>query len=290
MQPSISPSERRALRLNPSALRAAVTPAPDFDVAQMKKWVDHDCLEMRAELREFLKQDLFVGRYHDSLEDMRALALKRLKKLCEKPGRFVSVRDFETDPRRIFAAHEITCQVDGSFATKLTVQFNLFGGTVLKLGTERHHYILDKIDAVQEVGCFALTELGYGNNAVKLETTAKWDAKKGEFIIDTPTPLAQKYWITNGLDSHWSVVFAQTEVMGKFEGVQAFLVRIRDEKLRPMPGVTINDMGRKMGQNGVDNGKVEFFCFLKADGVNKRACIVLMNDSVVGISRSPRSS
>jgi acyl-CoA oxidase len=146
----------------------------------------HDCLAMRKDLRAFLKDDLFVGRYHDSLEDMRNLALKRvrdspadrpsnprgpgrrLKKLCEKPGRFVSVRDFETDPRRIFAAHEITCQVDGSFATKLTVQFNLFGGTVLKLGTERHHHILDKIDAVQEVGCFALTELGYGNNAVGL--------------------------------------------------------------------------------------------------------------------------
>ncbi len=24
-------------------------------------------------------------------------------------------------------------------ATKMTVQFNLFGGTVLKLGTQRHH-------------------------------------------------------------------------------------------------------------------------------------------------------
>lgn len=157
------------------------------------------------------------------------------------------------------------------------MQFNLFGGTVLKLGTERHHYILNKIDAVQEVGCFCLTELGkstptnaftkaliktnkgYGNNAVKLETTATFDKATQEFIIDTPTPLAQKYWITNGAnDSHWAVVFAQTQVDGKWEGVQGYLVRIRDEKLKPMPGVTIEDMGRKMGQNGVDNGKLAF--------------------------------
>ena len=56
---------------------------------------------------------------------------------------------------------------------------------------------------------------------MKLETTAKWDAKKADFVIDTPTPLAQKFWITNGAnDAHWSVVFAQTEVKGKFEGVQ----------------------------------------------------------------------
>jgi hypothetical protein len=40
-------------------------------------------------------------------------------------------------------------------------------------------------------------ELGYGNNAVEMETTATWDAKTKEFIIHTPTPLAQKYWITN---------------------------------------------------------------------------------------------
>jgi len=54
------------------------------------------------------------------------------------------------------------------------------------------------------------------------------------------------------------VVFAQTYLKGKFEGVQAFLVRVRDEKMRTMPGVTINDMGRKMGQNGVDNAKLAF--------------------------------
>ena len=30
--------------------------------------------------------------------------------------------------------------------TKLTVQFNLFGGTLLKLGTEHHHKLLDAID------------------------------------------------------------------------------------------------------------------------------------------------
>jgi len=39
----------------------------------------------------------------------------------------------------------------------MTVQFNLFGGTVLKLGTERHHYLLEGIDNLKDVGCFGLT-------------------------------------------------------------------------------------------------------------------------------------
>ena len=56
--------------------------------------------------------------------------------------------------------------VDGSLATKLTVQLNLFGGTVFTLGTARHLPIAEGVDTLATIGCFALTELGYGNNAV----------------------------------------------------------------------------------------------------------------------------
>ena len=63
----------------------------------------------------------------------------------------------------------------------LFFQFNLFGGTVLRLGTKRHHdKLLAGIDSLEEIGCFGLTELGYGNNAVEMETTATFDPKTGE--------------------------------------------------------------------------------------------------------------
>ena len=62
----------------------------------------------------------------------------------------------------------------------MLLQFNLFGGTVLRLGTSRHHEkLLAGIDTLDEVGCFGLTELGYGNNAVEMETTATYDAATG---------------------------------------------------------------------------------------------------------------
>lgn len=207
--------ELRALRQTPNRVREAVTAKPAFDVGAMRRWVDADQHELRAELREFLKDELFVGRYNLTLAAERSLATRRLKKLCERPGRFVSIRDFETDPRRVFAVHELTCMVDGSFATKgasvarrgwcrlaaapatdvrstVTVNFNLAGGTILKLGTERHHFVLDKMDRAEEIGCFCLTELGFGNNAVKLATRADFDERTKEFVIDTPEPLAQK--------------------------------------------------------------------------------------------------
>jgi acyl-CoA oxidase len=34
------------------------------------------------------------------------------------------------------------------------------------------------VDSLATVGCFALTELGFGNNAVEMETTATWDEQK----------------------------------------------------------------------------------------------------------------
>jgi acyl-CoA oxidase len=50
-------------------------------------------------------------------------------------------------------------------------------------------------------------------------------------IINTPSTLAQKHWITNGgMHAKFAVVFAQLVVDGKDEGVHAILTRIREEK------------------------------------------------------------
>ena len=69
------------------------------------------------------------------------------------------------------------------------------------------------------MGCFGLTELGYGNNAVQMETTVTYDKETKEFIVNTPTPLAQKYWITNGAcHAHHIVVFSQLYIDGVNQG------------------------------------------------------------------------
>ena len=68
----------------------------------------------------------------------------------------------------------------------------VFGGTVIKLGTERHRKYLAAMDKLDVIGCFGLTELGYGNNAIEMETTAKWNPRTKEFIIHTPSVLARK--------------------------------------------------------------------------------------------------
>jgi hypothetical protein len=53
-----------------------------------------------------------------------------------------------------------------------------------------------------------------------------------------------------------TAVFAQLTVNGKWEGPHVFMVRIRDDNMHVLPGVRIQDLGPKMGLNGVDNGQV----------------------------------
>ena len=108
-------------------LRNSWNPNPSFDSKIMTDFLDDHNQDLHAKMRHFLSTDKsFIPQYNLSLEDERELALQRLKALCDK--KFISVHFFSTNPTAIFAAHENTSIVDGATATKMTVQFNLFGG------------------------------------------------------------------------------------------------------------------------------------------------------------------
>ncbi|MBI2603675.1 MAG: acyl-CoA dehydrogenase family protein [Deltaproteobacteria bacterium] len=229
-----------------------------MNLKKLKRLLENDNHDYREKLKLLMSDPIFTPRFELSLKEQRNLAFTRLQKLFRSG--MVDLHDFETDHRRIFALHDICGLIDGSLATKLTVQLNLFSGTVLKFGNrERWQRLREQANRLEAVGCFALTELGYGNNAVAMETEAVYNHSLKCFVINTPSTLAQKYWITNGYcHAHWAVVFAQLKVKGQSQGVHGFLVRIRNEDLSPVEGVTIQDMGMKMGLNGVDNARLWF--------------------------------
>ena len=223
----------------------------------LQQILEPDNKDTRQRLRELFKNPLFLPKFTLTLEEERQVALERLQAICDAD--VISIFDFERNPLNIFAVHEMVGIIDGSVATKLTVQFNLFGGTILKLGSKQHREFIAGIDKLKVIGCFALTELGFGNNAVEMETTATYDSSKGQFIINSPTPLSHKYWITNSaIHANHAVVFAQLYVNNINEGVHAILVPIRNEDGSVCEGVDIQDMGKKMECNGVDNGKLVF--------------------------------
>ncbi|MFJ3705603.1 MULTISPECIES: acyl-CoA dehydrogenase [Streptomyces] len=157
------------------------------------------------------------------------------------------------------AAFETLAFGDLSVLVKVGVQFGLFGGAILHLGTGRHHdaYLPDLITG-ELMGCFAMTETGHGSNVQALGTLAVYDAGTQEFVITTDGDQARKDYIGNAArHAELAVVFAQLEVDGTAEGVHAFVVPIRSGG-EVVPGVQIEDDGRKMGLNGVDNGRIRF--------------------------------
>ncbi|MEV6570182.1 acyl-CoA dehydrogenase [Streptomyces sp. NPDC051577] len=157
------------------------------------------------------------------------------------------------------AAFETLAFGDLSVLVKVGVQFGLFGGAILHLGTGRHHdaYLPDLITG-ELMGCFAMTETGHGSNVQALGTVARYDAASREFVITTPDDQARKDYIGNAArHAELAVVFAQLEVDGRSRGVHAFVVPLRVGG-ETAPGVRIEDDGRKMGLNGVDNGRIWF--------------------------------
>jgi acyl-CoA oxidase len=163
-------------------------------------------------------------------------------------------------PGRSVTAFETLAMGDLSLLVKCGVQFGLFGGAILHLGTEKHHerYLRD-VAALELPGCFAMTETGHGSNVQALGTTATYDASREEFVIHTPDDDARKDYIGNAArDRRMAVVFAQLTAGGEERGVHALLVPIRDEDGEALPGVRLEDCGAKLGLNGVDNGRIWF--------------------------------
>lgn len=87
---------------------------------------------------------------------------------------------------------------------------------------------LPRLQSGEAIGCFGLTEPGFGSNPAGMQTTAR---KVGaEWVIN-----GEKTWITNGGISQVGVVWARTE-----EGVRGFLIKTGT------PGYTISDIHGKL--------------------------------------------
>ena len=219
---------------------------------------------VRAEARELARDQRFAVTVGDDVEQQRADVLDKLQALAgpQYSGRgFPAKYGGQDDVGGGVTAFEMLAFGDLSLLVKAGVQWGLFGGAILHLGTARHHdaYLADTING-ELLGAFAMTETGHGSDVAHVRTTATFDPDADEFVIETPDDDARKEYIGNAArDGHVAVVFAQLITRGEEQGVHAFVVPIRDRKDgSTMPGVRIEDCGLKAGLNGVDNGRLWF--------------------------------
>ncbi|XP_061401563.1 probable peroxisomal acyl-coenzyme A oxidase 1 [Musca vetustissima] len=140
----------------------------------------------------------------------------------------------------------------------LRLHFSMFLPTLLRQASDEQCKLwLDKawnMDGI--IGTYAQTELGHGTYLKGLETRADYDIEKQEFILNTPSLTAYKWWPGGlGHTVNTVVLMAQLYIKGRSYGFQPFLVRIRNEKTNePEPGVDVGDIGPRIGANGVNNG------------------------------------
>jgi alkylation response protein AidB-like acyl-CoA dehydrogenase len=96
-----------------------------------------------------------------------------------------------------------------------------------------------------------------------LRTTAEYDPATQEFVLNTPTLQSMKWWISGlGLAATHATVYAQLIIKGKEYGVHVFMVQLRDEDHKLLPGIEAGDVGNKMGDNAIDTGylRLKVFC------------------------------
>ena len=110
-------------------------------------------------------------------------------------------------------------RADSSVRTTLSVQISLVELTILKFGTEaQKRRYLPKLCSGEWIGCFGLTEPGYGSDAAGLATTAVRDGN--DWIVN-----GRKMWISNGGPSKLALIFARTDPQApKAHGITAFLL------------------------------------------------------------------
>ncbi len=238
--------------------------AVSLDADALTRYLDGSYGDIRREVREILARPEHAPvEAGISTAAYRELVLERMRSLAADGktgiGFPASVGGMD-DVGGAVAAFETLGHGDLSLMVKCGVQFGLWGGAVLHLGTEEHHraYLPDTITGALP-GCFAMTESGHGSDVQSLATTATYDPDTEEFVVNTPDDDARKDYIGNAAThGRIAAVFAQLVVGGESHGVHALVVPLRDEHGATLPGIRIEDCGEKLGLNGVDNGRIWF--------------------------------
>ena len=131
-------------------------------------------------------------------------------------------------------AIEALAQVDASAAIYVDVHNTLVNNAILRWASDEQKQRYFPRLTSGMLGAFALSEPASGSDAFALETRA--DQKDGGWALT-----GRKFWITNGGEAEFFIVFANTDFSKGYKGITAFLVE------RGFPGFSVGKKEDKLG-------------------------------------------
>lgn len=213
---------------------------------------------LRAALEGALQDELFDAREGLTAGDAARLSYER--------ARFIVLQlrglalDLAQDPRALFLLHELLGPVDGTACTILGIHFCLAIGSIVAMGQGKAELepFLAELRDMRSVGVFLATELGYGNSVMSLETTARYEFERDEFVLNSPSLKSLKFMPNTAFAvPKIAVVLAKLLVEGRDCGVFPFVIRLRDAGGQLLPGINVTALSEKPGY-ALDNGITAF--------------------------------
>jgi acyl-CoA oxidase len=233
----------------------------DIDGPQLGRLLLGKLYPWRREVSQFVENDPDFREYKvyrfetrdEHRKNVNILLVKLLKRFN------FTTDNYENEFWKQAGVFEAVATTFPDVATKIAVHCFLYAKTIMTLGNQSHIKFAQRAFEAKDMGCFGLTEIAHGSNVQGCITTATYDIKSEEFIMNTPNERGAKFWIGNAAQTaNLSVIFANLIVKGKDYGIHAFIVPLRNNNSTTLPGVIINDCGDKMGAQGIDNGMIMF--------------------------------
>lgn len=114
----------------------------------------------------------------------------------------------------------------------------------LQASPEQLQQWLPLAESGKMLGSYCQTELGHGTFVRGIETTATFDAETDQFVIDTPSLSATKFWPGFLACCTHTIVIARMIIEGEDFGVHSFLLQLRStDNYNKADGVQVGDIG-----------------------------------------------